>query len=250
MHSALRPRLRVVALLGLLALALSMLVAPSSHAAPRGHYQWLTYGERRADLYVPPRLTKHPQIWILLHGAHQSVKDFEKYGFATMADKHEFLLVYPEGYKNVWAAGTCCFADKPNWPNEVSFINRVLNDVQHRYPQADPRIHVVGFSNGGMMAYTYACSQRQVVAVGGVAGAWADTSSCGRAGLRVHEIHSVPDAIVPYYGGYSPYTQSSFEAQGKLHTHFPRSSFSLHTVDEGGHDWPSFASSEMWAYLH
>lgn len=257
LHTAVRAR--VAALFSLLGLVLTVVAAVPGHAADKRTFIRPTYtgtleldypDGRRADLYIPPRLPAHPQIWVVLHGANQDIKEIEKYGFKSIADQRGILVVYPKGWKNVWAAGTCCFDDEPNWPNEVHFLNGVVSDVRHRFPQAATKLRAVGFSNGGMMAYTWACQQRNVVGVAAVAGAWTSTSGCNRPELRVHSIHSVPDAIVPYYGGPSPYTRTQFEAETKLRWHFPAGSYvTQHKLMEGGHSWPDWAASEIWQAL-
>lgn len=248
-----RGRRSELAILVLVASLVLCIFNPSvSKANPTGYYVTLSFpGARQAELYLPSHVAAHPQIWVILHGANEDLQSVEDYGFGELADRTGDVVVYPEGWEGVWNAGTCCFSQSGPWPDEVAYLNEVLASVQHHYPGAAPGIRAVGFSNGGMMAYTWACQQPKISGVAAVAGAWTSQQGCARPALKVHNIHAVSDEVVPYYGGPSAVTRTDFESQSDLYEHFPvGSDFVMHKLLNGGHGWPAFATVEIWDALH
>lgn len=167
---------------------------------------------------------------------------------SALGDAHHFLIGYAQGYGSNWNAGKCC--ENKNPQDDLTYLDQMVGVIRHEYPRASPQLRVVGFSTGGMMAYTYACNRPQVAGAAAVAGAWVSANPCNRQGLRIYHIHGVEDQYVPYLGGYSPLVGYTFEPVLLLHGHFPaHTQFHLHTVPAGIHAWPDFAPSEIWDWL-
>jgi len=62
------------------------------------------------------------------------------------------------GYGRSWNAGGCCAAARAAHVDDVTFLTRVVQRVLEDSPDADRgAVYLVGFSNGGRMAYRVAC---------------------------------------------------------------------------------------------
>lgn len=223
-------------------------VAPQPVGLTTLHYP----GDRTADLYIPANLPAKPQLWVMLHGSGQDLSTVENYGFKELADQWGFVVVYPLGWGHVWDAGGCCSDDALSRPDDFAFLETVLADMHERFPGIPANgIKVAGFSNGGMMALSWACRQPEIRGVASVAGVWINDRTCERTFLRVHSIHGVLDQMVPYYGGYSPLLGRTVEAQSALPGHFLGGTYvSQHALYLGSHSWPTGAAQEIWDALH
>lgn len=121
-----------------------------------------------------------------------------------------FVMVIPEGRKNAkghffWNATRACCADDPGQPNDVQYLHGVLQDVKRRVAIDPARVWALGVSNGGFMAYRWACSGLSdltgLVSVSG-AGLSAEDPPCTPTNVkRVLQVHGDADALVRYQGG-------------------------------------------------
>ena len=147
---------------------------------------------------------------VVLHGRYQTPSQAMAYsGLAELGRARGFAVAFPGAYGGGWNAGTCCSTGAQNDMPDVAFLDQVVADVRTRRRIDPRRVHVVGFSNGGMLAYRYACERPgRVAAVGIVAGAMAEPTPdhlCrpDRAVGVVH-VHGGADTTVPYAGGRLP----------------------------------------------
>jgi polyhydroxybutyrate depolymerase len=78
-------------------------------------------------------------------------------GFDDLADKENFIVVYPDGLNNVWNDGRrgdpriSNVDDVHFLENGVQFIEKMLNIDANK-------VYAAGYSMGGMMAYRLACA--------------------------------------------------------------------------------------------
>ncbi len=116
--------------------------------------------ERNYRLYVPegfdPR--KPTALLVVLHGCHQTNEDIQKIaGFDTLADKEQFLVLYPyvtsySGYRARECWGWWIKAHRTRGRGEVEDIWRMVEKVQQDYVVDSSRLYVCGLSSGGAMA--------------------------------------------------------------------------------------------------
>jgi polyhydroxybutyrate depolymerase len=119
------------------------------------------------------------------------------------------LLVVVDGTQNpdgarFWNAGGACCDLYDQSVDDVGYLDAVLDDLALHYRVDPKRVYVVGHSNGGFMAYRYACERAErVAAIVSLAGAGpADVTLCQpREPVAVLQIHGDGDEIVPYAGG-------------------------------------------------
>jgi len=113
---------------------------------------------RTFALYLPtgynPRAT-HPLL-IALHGGGGNAKKwpaYTNYGFEHLADRDQFILVYPEGIDGQWndKRNVQDFVAQRDNIDDVGFIGALIDFFIANYPVDRDRIYVTGASNGGMM---------------------------------------------------------------------------------------------------
>ncbi|MCW2666131.1 MAG: hypothetical protein JWN57_1093 [Frankiales bacterium] len=168
--------------------------------------------QRTYFLAVPPGPDIARPLVIVLHGRSQTPGAAMRYsGMEELGSTEGFVTVFPSSYAGAWNAGTCCAAgDHPDMP-DVEFLDHVVADVRKRTPVDPSRVHMVGFSNGGMLAYRYACQRPgRLAGVGVVAGAMSADAGYADAGpqrcrpdvpVSVVAVHGAKDTTVPYDGG-------------------------------------------------
>ena len=155
-------------------------------------------------------------LLVVLHGLGGTSERIERYyGFDDLVDTRGFLAAYPEGTEEVrrrhlwgghrrfWNATNVCCDFFSTGVDDVAYIDAVIDDVSARHRVDRKRIFVLGLSNGGYMAYRYACDRAgRVAAIVSQAGAmWQDTTRCQPSEpVAVLHIHGTDDQTVSYQG--------------------------------------------------
>lgn len=112
------------------------------------------------------------------------------------ADKAE--LVYPAGYQESWNAGGCCGKAAAAHVDDVAFLKALAARVDpgHRRP-----LYVVGYSNGGRMAYRMACDDPGVFDETAIVKADPMVGCVVTDPQTVLQVASRDDTAVPYQPG-------------------------------------------------
>jgi polyhydroxybutyrate depolymerase len=172
------------------------------------------YGDKAPSRIDPQR--RYPLL-VLLHGLGHSGADIERYyDVDPLVDELGLLVAYPDGTiqmtskhwfgrrQRFWNATDLCCDFFGSGVDDVAYLDAVIDDMSHRYPVDPKRIFVGGISNGGYMAYRYACDRAaRVAAIVSQAGAmWSDISRCKPSEpVAVLHVHGTADELVPYDGG-------------------------------------------------
>ncbi|MGB6163025.1 MAG: PHB depolymerase family esterase [Pseudonocardiaceae bacterium] len=109
---------------------------------------------------VPRRLSGRVPLLVVLHGRGQSRSAAaSQTGFLGLAEQQQVVLVFPDGERRSWDAGHgCCgFAGSRRAP-DVPFVAAIVADAAHRWPIDAKRVYLVGYSNGGKLAYSVVCA--------------------------------------------------------------------------------------------
>ena len=139
---------------------------------------------------------------IALHGYTLNATWMESNtGFDEEAAREGFVVVYPQGIKNSWNAGTCC---GHNAGDDVGFIRNLIDRLVAG-GEVDPRrVFVTGMSNGAAMAQRVACELAdRVTAVASVSGSLLVESCVPSRPVSVLEIHGTEDSVIPFRGGFT-----------------------------------------------
>ena len=177
-------------------------------------------GFRRSYLLHIPRnydRTKPLPLVVALHGGFGTAEKMaDETGFSEIADREGFLVIYPNGislfgWLQHWNAGHCCGKAMKDDIDDVGFVALVIQQAC-RYLQIDrTRIYLMGYSNGGMLAYLFAAQNPEILAaVAVIAGSIGSKASplepevrisSAKAPVPIVVFHGRKDDIIPYEGG-------------------------------------------------
>jgi polyhydroxybutyrate depolymerase len=149
---------------------------------------------------------------VLLHGLGSDGASHDQYlGFSPVTRARGVVLALPDGTRDsegrrYWNATDACCDAHGAGPDDVAYLDALIDDARARADVDPARVFLVGHSNGGFMAYRYACDRPgRVAAIVSLAGAsWKDDAKCaGGKGVSVLQVHGDEDAVIPYRGGKS-----------------------------------------------
>jgi polyhydroxybutyrate depolymerase len=229
------PLLAAVCALGITACAH---LRPIDPAAPvPGDYDEALHHEtdRSYRLHIPATYSAARQwpLVVVLHGAFSSGPWTEELtDFDRIADREGFVVAYPNatdrpvGLFQLWNAGHCCGKQVSDKVDDVGFIGAVLSDVETKVRIDPQRKYVVGYSNGGMLAYVVAAQYGdRLAAVGILSGNMSGHGSLDDPTLDVPPshpvsimaVHGMADTHVPYAGAvHDDGIEVPFEVNGTL----------------------------------
>jgi polyhydroxybutyrate depolymerase len=194
--------------------------APKSWLRPQFHIgrsapRWRSLvpgGRERTFIeYVPKTLKPGAPLLFVLHpsgGDAAGMRAYSKYEFDELADKHGFLVVYPDGFENTWndCRGGSPFSSKRLKIDDSSFIEALLNHEVTVHAIDRKRVFAAGWSNGAQLAYRLALEHPEDFA--GVATISASLPmkknlDCGQVDkpIPLLIVNGTADPINPYRGG-------------------------------------------------
>jgi polyhydroxybutyrate depolymerase len=167
--------------------------------------------DRTYTLHVPPQGAKATRpLVIALHGGGGTAAGMPKlmnHELERLADKEDFLVVYPDGIDKHWNDGRPDTPDKTHREktDDVGFIASLI-DVLARDHAVDPkRVYVTGISNGAMMTHRLAADlPGKIAAIAPIAGSVpVGLTAAATAGLPMPVLlmNGTEDPLVPYEGG-------------------------------------------------
>jgi polyhydroxybutyrate depolymerase len=217
-------------------------------------------GERRAIVVHPASAGAGAPLVLVLHGSGGTAEDMRGLGFDPLAARDGVVMAYPQGLDGTWDAGGCCGSAARTGVDDVGYLTALVADLVER--DGVGPVYAVGFSNGAMMAYTWACAGGALAGIGPVAGAL--TGPCpspapvsvvalaGTADDRV-AIGGRPDrgwasldaTLAPFVAGCgSPATQAAVTTWTCGDRTVTRE-----ILDGQGHSWPDTATGFLWERL-
>ncbi|MCW2778251.1 MAG: putative lipoprotein [Frankiales bacterium] len=212
---------------------------------------------REYVLHVPPGLRRDPTraqgrpALVVLHGLDTDPADAARStGFDVLADRDDDLVAYPAGVGHSFDAGLCCGPAARYGVDDVDFLVRVVQDLRRR---GAGRVSVVGFSNGGMMAYRLACERPGLVDSVGVMSGTLEIPRCdGR--IRALHLHGDLDTAVPLEGAQHSVRLDAFLRKvSTIQAAAPGSRITFRLLSPFRHRWtepgdPVDATAEFWAF--
>jgi poly(hydroxyalkanoate) depolymerase family esterase len=128
---------------------------------------------------------------MVLHGCHQTERDmFAQTGFATLAERDRFIVVYPfvtsyDGMRSTNCWGFWFGHHIHEGAGEVEDLYQIAREVEARFAIDPQRRYVTGLSSGGAMAIALAVAQSEYFAAAGSAAglpygenSWSVSFSC------------------------------------------------------------------------
>jgi polyhydroxybutyrate depolymerase len=140
----------------------------------------------------------------------------EETGLSDLADREGFLVAYPNGitlfgWFQHWNAGHCCGRAMKDRVDDLGFVSMVIEEVRGTFHVDSSRIYMVGYSNGGLLAYLFAAQKPETLAAVAVIAATIGSSPSpsepevcippARAPVPVMALHGREDDSIPYEGG-------------------------------------------------
>ncbi|MCM3887366.1 PHB depolymerase family esterase [Frankia sp. R82] len=152
---------------------------------------------------LPPPGTPEPYpLIVALHSLHYDGTDPKaNWDLDGLAQAAGLAVVYPDGIGKAWNAGTCCDVASARNIDDVGYLRALIAHLSANYPIDRARVSLVGLSNGGMLAYRYACEHGDEIAGIAVVSASRQVARCQPAApLTLVVVHGGADQHVPYQG--------------------------------------------------
>lgn len=165
-------------------------------------------GMRRTFIvHLPPSYSNNQTLPIVFnyHGYARTAADMATYtNMGALADKENFIVVFPQGEDNPpsWNAGIGAFGPTGS-ADDVQFTRDMLGFLEKNYCVDTHRVYATGYSIGGSMAYRVACAlSQQIAGLATVEGAFyhAPGGCQPSRPIPVLEIHGQADTLAPYDG--------------------------------------------------
>jgi len=154
----------------------------------------------RLVLPGPDTAGSYPLV-IALHSLSHTGAETSGWGLAQLATTAGFAMVSPDGLGGSWNAGTCCGTAAKNSVNDLGYLHGLIQHLEANYPIDPSRVVIVGLSNGGMMAYRYACAYPEDLAgIAVVAGSLEQADCRPKIPVTVVSVHGGKDTYVPGAG--------------------------------------------------
>jgi polyhydroxybutyrate depolymerase len=169
--------------------------------------------ERTYRIHVPPELPQNlsPALVFILHGGGGTAEGMERSltlgGFNTLADRYQFIVVYPDGIGKGWNDGRKNMTDPAHQQHidDVGFFSLLIDNLTQEFNIDTKKIFVTGISNGAMMSYRLALElPEKIAAIAPVAGAIPTDLlpfNMSQEPVSVCAISGTKDPLVPWDGG-------------------------------------------------
>ena len=167
-------------------------------------------------LYVPASVAANPNtpvpLVVALHGGMGSGSQLANTSqLNPEADKHGFVVAYPDGLllptakgTNVrtWNAGGCCNPAMSKGVDDVGYVASVIEALEKATAIDASHVVIGGHSNGAILTWRMACERPQVMTHAVIVeGALMVPSCTPDRGVNLTQIHGDADTFLPLAGG-------------------------------------------------
>lgn len=161
-------------------------------------------GVRRTYRSIAPlHVTSRLPLLVVLHGRGESGSVVaSQSGFVGLVEQRRAILVAPDGEQHSWNAGHgCCGVAGSRGVPDVRFVAAIVADAARRWPVDARRVYLVGYSNGGKLAYSEVCAHPTLFAAVATYGA-VPLSPCnpGTAAVPFLLAAGSADRVLPFGG--------------------------------------------------
>ena len=142
---------------------------------------------------------------LVLHGFQSDAEVMAKItALAAEAGQKNFVAAFGVGLDKSWNAELCCGASAASDTDDVAYLRAAILTVEDQYPVDRSKVFLLGYSNGGMMAYRMLCESPELVS-SFVSVAGTNTSGCHASTPRPFlQMSGADDPIVPIAGSKTP----------------------------------------------
>ncbi|MGJ3238083.1 MAG: alpha/beta hydrolase family esterase [Anaerolineae bacterium] len=138
-------------------------------------------------------------LLIALHGAGDTWQNFYGgTGLINLAEQEGMIVAFPQAYQNEWNDGRTGIHDE----DDVQILRDLIERVDRDFRVDLERVYLIGFSNGGTMAFQAVCEAPELFAgMASVAGGMNTATAGGcETQLPVMITHSTFDQVVSFNG--------------------------------------------------
>jgi len=167
---------------------------------------------REYILHIPTNynVENSTPLVINLHGFGDCAAEFSEtvgdfYNFNELADQENFLVAYPQGaYRpekedTYWEPGDN--GSMNIFENDNYFFEQLIAEINTEFNLDLNKIYAIGYSNGGMMAYSLACNKNDLFsAVGIMSGVMLEEDCMLDNSIPIIKFHGIADEVLPYAG--------------------------------------------------
>ena len=190
----------------------------------------------RPLLVVPEGKPVRERVVIALHGYTADAQVLrDRLETDRWVNELDATVVLPTGLgeRESWNAGGCCGSAARSDIDDVGFLARTI--ARLRAEGADT-VFVVGYSNGGMLAYRLACERPELVDAIAVVNGTVTTASCEGAFEALHLAGEL-DRAVPIQGAdLVPYLFTGFRPLADLPDVAPNAEIDVRVLPAVGHE--------------
>jgi polyhydroxybutyrate depolymerase len=164
--------------------------------------------QREYLLYIPESYTGNEPVPLVfsLHGAGGTKESqYNLSQFNLLADREAFVVVTPQATS--LRGNNLTFWNQqsiPNLPDDVGFINALIDEVTSKYSIDLDRVYLAGSSNGAFMALEITCQLNdRIAATAAVKGYMSpeQINNCNPSKpTSIIQMHGTEDPLVPYDG--------------------------------------------------
>lgn len=168
-----------------------------------GHYRTFHFNK-------PSNNTKGNSLIFVLHGSGGNGKNMMKpaAGLLKLSTSENFLLVFPDGYKNYWNECRKAATSLANQENidEQTFFNKQIEYFKNKYSINEKQVFAIGTSGGGHMCYKLAMTMpSKFRAVTALIANLPDTDNLdcteAKVAIPIMIVNGTADPLNPYNGG-------------------------------------------------
>lgn len=204
--------------------------------------------DARPVLRVPAGPVRETAV-IALHGYTSTPDQMRvRLGSDAWAEELDATVVYLRGLgaRPSWNAGGCCGSAARSGIDDVGFVGHVVRDLR---AEGARRIVLVGYSNGGMLAYRVACERPDLIDEIAVVNATIAVPECAGAFSALHLAGEV-DPAVPVQGVDDvPYLFTGFRPLVDLPRVAPAARLDVRILPDVGHEVPPEAHDLITQWL-
>lgn len=166
----------------------------------------------RTYLYHAPKsLQANPPLVFVFHGGGidaEKMREITAYEFERLADEHNFIVVYPNGFEKSWNGCRKRAPYPENLKNidDPAFVRALIHHFRVEYGVDSSRVFAMGFSNGGHMVYRLALEMpNEFAAIAAVGANLPAEEDCdclySEKPVSVMIVNGTEDPINPFEGG-------------------------------------------------
>jgi polyhydroxybutyrate depolymerase len=177
--------------------------APARSHAPGQSAQSFEFDgrSRTYQLYVPRAYDGTAPVPLVFnfHGFGSNAQQQMAYSnFMPLADRHDFLIVAPDGQGAVRHFN---LTGEKGLQNDIAMVLALVKHIEATFCVDTARVYSTGMSDGGAMTSVLACVAPQTFAAFGPVAVQLAPPGCRNHSVSIVAFHGTKDPVVPYAGG-------------------------------------------------